>query len=153
MGLPLMIIFVVTFIFYFFKKNRVNWTLLGWIAFPIIVLTFVDNKDTRYTMPTLPAMAIISAVTLSQVNNINLRKSLYAITSLTVFITFLFTSFFLKPSFFPYLGLANPPRNQTWSINLILDDIVKEKEPKKGKHLFVRTLTNFSHFQKGAFRS
>ena len=120
---------------------------------PIIVLTFVDNKDTRYTMPSLPAMAVVNAIVLSQVNKIGLRKSLYAITGITVGITFLFTSFFLKPSFFPYLGLSNLPRNQTWSTNLILDDIIKEKKPEKGEYLFVRTLTNFSYFQKGAFRN
>ena len=33
-----------------------------------------------------------------------------------------------------------------------MDDIVKEKKPKNGGHVFVRTLTNFGHFQRGAFR-
>ena len=152
MGYPMMIIFAMTFLYYFFKKERINWTLLGWIILPIIVLTFVDNKDIRYTMPTLPAMAIVTAVVLSQVNNANLRKSLYVITGITVMLTFFFTSFFLKPSFFPYLGLSNYPYNKTWSTNIILDDILEAKKPEKGKFLIVRTLANFAYFQRGSFR-
>ncbi|MZG52731.1 MAG: phospholipid carrier-dependent glycosyltransferase [Nitrospinae bacterium] len=152
MGHPMMIIFAVTFLFYFIKKDRINWTLLNWIFFSIIVFTFVDNKDIRYTMPTLPAMAIITAVVLSQVNNANLRKSLYVITGITVMLTFFFTSFFHRPSFFPYLGHENLPITQSWPINRILDDIIEEKQPTEGKNLSVRTLANFAYFQRGSFR-
>ena len=152
MGLPLMIIFAVTFLFYFFKKDSINWTLISWIILPIVVLTFVDNKDTRYTMPILPSMAVITAVVLSQVNNFSLQKFLYAITAITVLITFLFTGFFTPPSFFPYLGKDNLPIKETWPINLILDDIIEDKKPEKGEYIFVRTLANFAYFQRGAFR-
>ena len=152
MGYPLMIIFAATFLFYFFKKGRINWTLLSWIALPFIVLTFVDNKDARYTMPILPAMAIITGATLSQIKNLSLKRVLYAITGATALITFFFNGFFSKPSFLPYLGHGNLPITQLWPINQILNDIIEDKEPKKGKYLSVRTLANFAYFQRGAFR-
>ena len=153
MGLPLMIIFAVTFLFYFFKKNSINWTLISWIILPIVVLTFVDNKDTRYTMPILPAMAMITAAVLSRANNLLLKRFLYSITGITALITVLFSGFFIPPSFFPYFGKGNLPIKETWPINLILDDIVEDKKPKKGEYIFVRTLANFPYFQRGAFRN
>ena len=74
MGNPLMIIFASTFFYYIFKKDQINWIVLSWALFPIVVFTFVDNKGLRYTMPTLPAMALVTAVVLTQVKNISARK-------------------------------------------------------------------------------
>ena len=60
MGYPVLCIFAVTFFFYFLKKDRINWLVVSWAIIPIIVMTFVDNKDSRYTIPTLHAMEIIT---------------------------------------------------------------------------------------------
>ena len=76
MGNPLMIIFASTFFYYIFKKDQINWIVLSCALFPIVVFTFVDNKGLRYTMPTLPAMALVAAVVLTQVKNISARKLL-----------------------------------------------------------------------------
>jgi len=152
MGLPLMYIFAVTFLFYIFKKDRFNWILFGWAVLPIIVFTFVDNKGARYTMPCLPAMAMITAVVLTQVKSIALRKTLYSITGIITLVTILYTGFLPSPSFLPYLGKGNLPVTQSWPINLILDDIIEEKKPEEGKYLSVRTLANYAFFQRGAFR-
>jgi len=152
MGYPLVSIFAITFLFYIFKKDYFNWTLFGWAILPIIAFTFVDNKGARYTMPTLPAMAMITAVVLTQVKNLSLRKFYYGITAVIALVTILYTGFFTKPTFLPYLGKANLPITKPWPINLILDDIIKEKKPEKDKYLSVRTLANFGNFQRGAFR-
>jgi len=103
-------------------------------------------------MPSLPAMAMITTVVLSQLNNLYLKRFLYGITGITALITVLFTGFFIPPSFFPYLGKQNLPIKDTWPINFILDDILEDKKPEKGEYIFVRTLANFGHFQRGAFR-
>jgi len=152
MGYPLMSITVVAFLFYIFKKYRFNWVLFAWAILPIIVFTFVNNKGARYTMPTLPAMALITSVVLINIKNIPLRKLFLLITGGTAFLTFLYSGFFLPPDFFPYLGKSNYPITKKWPINLILDDIVEEGDPKNGKHLTVRTLANYAYFQRGAFR-
>ena len=152
MGYPLMAIFVITFFLYIFKKGRFNWILLVWAILPIIVFTFVNNKAARYTMPSLPAMALITAVVLTQVKNISLRKFLYSITGITTLVTILYNGFIPKPAFLPYLGQTNLPITQLWPINAMLDDIIEEKKPKKGKQLIVRTLANYNFFQRGAFR-
>ena len=152
MGYPLMAIFVITLFLYIFKKDRFNWILLAWAILPIIVFTFVNNKGARYTMPSLPAMALITAVVLTQVKNISLRKFLYSITGITTLVTVLYNGFIPKPAFLPYLGQANLPITQLWPINAMLDDIIEEKKPKKGKQLIVRTLANYNFFQRGAFR-
>lgn len=152
MGYPLMSITVIAFIFYIFKKDRFNWTLFAWAIFPIIVFTFVNNKGARYTMPTLPAMALITSVVLIQVKNIPLNKLLFSITGATALATFLYNGFFMPPAFLPFLGRTNFPVTKLWPINPILDDIIEEGKPKNGQHLSVRTLANFGFFQRGAFR-
>ncbi len=152
LGWPLLVISTAAFIFYIFKKDRFNWLLFIWAIFPIIVFTFVDNKGARYTMPALPAMALITAVVLTQVRNISLRKFLYSIAGVTALGTFLYTGFFPKPAFLPYLGRGNLPITQIWPINAMLDDIIEEARPENGKYLVVRTLANYPYFQRGAFR-
>lgn len=153
MGYPLMSIFVVAFLFYIFKKDQINWTLLGWAILPIIVFTFVNNKGARYTMPTLPAMALITSVVLTYIENLFLRKFLYIITGVTSLITISYNGFLTsQPSFIPSLGKGNLPVTRLWPINRILDDIIEEGKAKNGQLLFVRTLANYAFFQRGAFR-
>ena len=152
MGYPLMAIFVITLFLYIFKKDRFNWILLAWAILPIIVFTFVNNKGARYTMPSLPAMALITAVVLTQVKNISLRKFLYSITGITTLVTVLYNGFIPKPAFLPYLGQGNLPITQLWPINAMLDDIIEESKPEKREQLIVRTLANYNYFQRGAFR-
>jgi 4-amino-4-deoxy-L-arabinose transferase-like glycosyltransferase len=152
MGWPLLVIFIASFIFYIFKKDRFSWLLFGWVIFPLIVFTFVDNKGARYTMPALPAMALVTAAFLTQVKNISLRKFLYPIAGITALVTILYTGFVPKPTFLPYLGRGNLPITQIWPINTMLDDIIEEAKPEKREHLVVRTLANFAYFQRGAFR-
>jgi 4-amino-4-deoxy-L-arabinose transferase-like glycosyltransferase len=151
MGNPLMIIFASTFFYYIFKKDQINWIVLSWTLFPIVVFTFVDNKDLRYTMPTLPAMALITAVVLTQVKNIYARKILYSITGIITLGTILYTGFIPTP-FLTNLGRSNLPVTKIWPINSMLDDIIEEAEPEKGEHIVVRTLANYGFFQRGAFR-
>ena len=152
MGNPLMIIFASTFFYYIFKKDQINWIVLSWGLFPIVVFAFVDNKDLRYTMPTLPAMALVTAVVLTQVKNISARKLFYSITGIITLGTILYTGFIPKPTFLPYFGKGNLPVTQIWPINSMLDDIIEEAEPEKGEHIVVRTLANYGFFQRGAFR-
>jgi 4-amino-4-deoxy-L-arabinose transferase-like glycosyltransferase len=152
MGWPLLVLFIMSFIFYIFKKDQFNWTLFGWIIFPLIVFTFVDNKGARYTMPVLPAMALVTAVFLTQVKNISVRKLLYSIAGVITIGTILYTGFIPKPTFLPSFGRTNLPITQIWPINSMLDDIIEEAKPEKGVHVVVRTLANFGYFQRGAFR-
>ena len=148
MGYPLMAIFVITLFLYIFKKDRFNWILLAWAILPIIVFTFVNNKGARYTMPSLPAMALITAVVLTQIKNISPRKFLYSITGITTLLTILYNGFIPKPAFLPYLGQANLPFTQLWPINAILDDIIEEAKPEKQEQIIVRTLANYQLFSK-----
>ena len=152
MGYPLLSIFTIACVFYFLKKDNINWVVISWAIFPIIVMTFVDNKDSRYTMPTLPAMALITSAAIFHFENLTLKKLFLSITAGTAFVTSLYAGFFLPPNYLPYLGHGNYPITKHWPINLILDDIVEAGNPKNGKYLSVRTLANYAYFQRGAFR-
>ena len=152
LGYPLLSIFTINLVFYFLKKDQTNWLIISWLILPIIVMTFVDNKDSRYTMPTLPAMALITSAAIFHFENLPLKKLFLSITAGTAFATSLYAGFFSPPAFLPYLGRDNLPITKHWPINSILDDIVEEGNPKDGKYLSVRTLANYAFFQRGAFR-
>lgn len=157
MGIPLLVVFFTTLLFYIFKRDQFNWTLFGWVILPIIVFTFINNKGARYTMPSLPAMALVTAVILTQVKIIFLRRTLYFFTGGIALITAIYTGFIPGDIRLPYFGGSlfgqkNIPVKQFWPIDPILDDIVEEEKPEKGRLLTVRTLTNYIYFQRGAFR-
>ncbi len=158
MGMPLLLLFVFSFIFLLIKKAGFNRTLLAWAILPIIVFTFINNKGARYTMPALPAMALVSSIALTQIKSYPWRKTLYALTGIIGLVTSLNAGFGVGSIPLPFLGgqlfgFKNPPIVQAWPIDKILDDIITEADPRPGIFLTVRTLTNYMFFQRGGFRN
>lgn len=157
MGIPLFLIFVFSFIFLLIKKDKSNRIIFAWALLPLIVFTFINNKDSRYTMPALPAMALISSLALTQIQSYPWRKSLYALTGIFGLATSIYVGFIIGNFSLPVWGglliaYKNTPITQNWPIDQALDDIIIEGHPSPGDSLWVRTLTNHFFFQRGAFR-
>jgi 4-amino-4-deoxy-L-arabinose transferase-like glycosyltransferase len=157
MGMPLLLLFVFSFFSLLIKKNGLNQTVLAWAIFPIILFTFINNKGARYTMPALPAIALISSMALTQIQSFPWRKGLYALTGILGLTTSIYTGFGTGSIPLPFLGgqlfgTKNSPVYQKWPIDRILDDIIIEAKPKPGSFLTIRTLTNHMFFQRGGFR-
>jgi 4-amino-4-deoxy-L-arabinose transferase-like glycosyltransferase len=157
MGLPLFLLFVVGFVAFLFNRKNFNWLLCGWIVLPFLVFTFINNKGVRYTMPCLPAIAVLSALLLIQINKSKVRTGAVGLVVAVSVFTYIYAGFLpgdvktpgLGSSFFGYKGL---PVKENWHINSILDDIIQESAPPPGKTITVRTLTNHAWFHRGAFR-
>jgi 4-amino-4-deoxy-L-arabinose transferase-like glycosyltransferase len=157
MGIPLLFLFVFSIIFLQFKKDGIKGIILAWAILPIILFTFINNKDARYTMPTLPAMALISSLALAQIQSFPWRKCLYALTGVLGLATSVYAGFGSGSIPSPVLGgqlfgSKNPPVTQNWPIDKVLDDIISEADLSSGDFLTVRTLTNHMFFQRGGFR-
>ncbi len=157
MGMPLFLLFVFSFISLLFKKSTLNRVILVWAILPLIVFTFINNKGARYTMPALPAMAVISSLALTQIQSYPWRKSLYALTGIFGLVTSVYVGFGTGNISLPVLGgqlfgAKNAPITQIWPIDKVLDDIIVEADPDPEHFLTVRTLTNHMFFQRGGFR-
>ena len=157
MGMPLLLLFVFSFISLLIKKGSFNQTLLAWPILTIVVFSFINSKNARYTMPALPAMALISSVALTQIKSFPWRKILYALTGIIGITTTLYAGFGTGSIPLPFLGgqllgFKNPPITQNWPIDKILEDVITEANPSPGVFLTVRTLTNHMFFQRGGFR-
>ncbi len=51
------------------SHQKSNYLLLSWILLPYIVMTLLRNKNDRYTLPSIAAVAIISAFWISSLDN------------------------------------------------------------------------------------
>jgi hypothetical protein len=59
------------------RRCRVNpylWMLLSWIVVGYVASTLFINKDTRYTLPYLPALALLTAIGLVQIRQSAVRR-------------------------------------------------------------------------------
>jgi hypothetical protein len=88
----------------FFKKKyqRFHLFFLSWIIFPLLMLTAKTGKYNEYTMPYLAALAIITSLGLSSINNRFIRLNviiLMLIFNLSIFIKFSFPKYadYFKP--------------------------------------------------------
>lgn len=90
-----------------FRSKNSNLFLLSWIVLPYIIMTLLRNKNDRYTLPSIVAFAIISAMWLATINPIKIRNSILAILLI------------LGSSQLLYLSLGNNPTANIQGINIL----------------------------------
>lgn len=156
-GLPFMILAAAAFVSFLFGKKSFNGLLFGWIVFSYIVFQFITSKDTRYTLPCVPALAIVSALFITRLTAQRAQRVALGLTLGVGAFTYFYTSFApnnvnLALLGGPMFGHNRAPSADRWPIERILDDMLKESAPGPGETLTARTLTNHPHFQRGAFR-
>jgi hypothetical protein len=90
-GLQIQLLFSILFVFgliYSIRhRARQDWMLYLWILSGILSFTLLSNKDTRYTVPILPAVALISVSWLSKVR-LNRRKPIAVVIAVWAFVSF-----------------------------------------------------------------
>lgn len=64
--LPFSVLFIVGAIYSVRRRARQDWMLYLWILSGILSFTLIANKNTRYTVPILPAVALLSISWLSK---------------------------------------------------------------------------------------
>ena len=151
------------------RRCRVNvylWMLVSWIVVGYVASTLFVNKDTRYTMPYLPALALLSAIGLVQIRQVVVRRVglvlivLYALVQyagLTIglrhYVAGMPTRIEWKLGALPValyaegVHIADPPRAEEWQIDAILArvmaDATERGVDRPIKLLFVPTMASF----------
>lgn len=72
----LAVVFLVGLVYLIKTRPEPSFFLLSWIIFPLIVLTSLLNKNDRYSMPILAAVAIISAFWIISIGNKKTRATI-----------------------------------------------------------------------------
>ena len=159
MGLGLFLLFLVAGVFFLTRRKFFNPTLLAWIVVPYVIFSLIDNKDERYTLPLLPAVAVISARAIFLVEKSAVRNLWLALAVATGLLTWGLSGFSHHAWArwpLPVLGEVRPidswpPAREQWPIERILDDMVEASGAGTGRPIVVRTLANHPSFHRGAF--
>lgn len=160
-GVFLFFLFLVGAVLWMIRKQDFNWTLITWIVFPYLIFSLISNKDTRYTLPCLPAVALVSAQWIRHLKRENVRMGIWIVLMLSGIGAYVFSGFThhsLGRVTLPVLGEAPvvssfPPVKQDWPIETILKDMMESSKVETGDFLIARTLTNHPYFHRGAFRN
>ncbi len=75
------IIFLAGLIIALRSRSRSNYILLSWVILPYIVMTLLRNKNDRYTIASITAVAIISALWIASINT---KKTKAIVVSLLI---------------------------------------------------------------------
>lgn len=138
-----------------FRKNFRS-VLFWWIIGSYVILTLLSNRQLRYIMPVLPAMAIVSSVFICQIGKSGIRRTLIGLTIFYGLVVF--GSHFVHPvknydTFNRFIDVNPVPNQSIWPIEEVMNDIVSDSSPAAGEYITVRTLTNYQYFQRGLFRN
>ncbi|MFQ5673414.1 MAG: LmeA family phospholipid-binding protein [Nitrospinales bacterium] len=158
-GLGLFLLFLVAGGFFLTCRRFFNPALSAWIVIPYVIFSLINNKDERYTLPLLPAVAVISARVIFLVERAAVRNVLLALTLAMGLLTWGLSGFSHHAWArwqLPVLGEVRPidlwpPVREHWPIEQALKDMVAESGSGKGNPISVRTLTNHPSFHRGAF--
>jgi hypothetical protein len=107
--------------------------LLAWIVGPLLFLTLLRNKDLRYTMPLLPAIAVVTAVPLIRVVGRHARVAVTVAAGALVAHTAFLGGGWPAPTWArgrmdrTLLFPSFPPLAEAWPTRLILDRIVRDR--------------------------
>lgn len=147
--------------------------LLSWIALPYLYFTFAANKDPRFTVPYLTALAIFSAQGLAWLKPRAVRAALTALIALYALLQFSGLSWGLSqrlpsgvlpprvgihvgshllPVYSEVVHMASPAAPEDWQEQAMLHDLLATMSPQNGtRHAVLSVLANAEFFEPNAF--
>ncbi|MFH1282067.1 MAG: hypothetical protein ABII27_00195 [bacterium] len=145
----------------FINIKKEYWILFVWILVPYIIHTLISNKDLRYTVPLLPAVALISAFPFSFIKS---KKVLAACVSAGIAVLFIQLFHFdfgisgLKPGVhFNLLGMPmvlynkSAPQGFDWR-HLDILEYIQSQRKKTGKIIVATVLSNHPYLHGSTLR-
>jgi hypothetical protein len=175
--LPFALLFLLGLGLLLFRRrlDRSVLLLLAWIVVPYLAFSALVNKNDRYLMPCLPAIALVTSLGVAQIRNVRIRRALAAAFALYACVQFAGLSFGLSQRLgalvLPrrvYLRLgdsrpavyaesahtASPPRAEAWPIQEILARVLEDRalygQPDLSSKLVV--VPNRAYFEPQGFR-
>ena len=156
-GTLFFVLFVIALALSLVFRKHFRSVLFWWVVGSYVILTLLSNRQPRYIMPALPAVAVVSSVFIGQIGKSSIRRMLIGATVAYGLVLFVFSGFVpiskISPMFHRFLSFHTVPNQTVWPIERVMDDIVAESPPAQGEYLTVRTLVNAPHFQRGLFRN
>lgn len=170
------ILFIIGCIWAVLKFRSQNKLLLLWVGVSYLILAFFTNKDIRFTMPFLPAVAMISTFWIFKTSGKITRIVTVALIVLVAAFQFAMVSYGVDS--IPAIGvipsevkfnspiyairiygesvhIASPPKAEDWKTQQILDDIFgnakEEHRSSEDKQIFVGIVPNCVHFESAGF--
>ncbi len=147
--------------------------LLSWIALPYLYFTFAANKDPRFTVPYLTALAIFSALGLAWLKPRAVRAALTALIALYALLQFSGLSWGMSqrlpsgvlpsrfgihlgshvlPIYSEVVHMASPAAPEDWQEQAMLHDLLATLSPQNGtRHAVLSVLANAEFFEPNAF--
>jgi 4-amino-4-deoxy-L-arabinose transferase-like glycosyltransferase len=147
--------------------------LLSWIIIPLVIFTNFINKDIRYTLPYLPAMAVITALGIASLEQKKLRNLMVVSLALYAVVQFVGLSWglshrlpdgLLPPRLSIEIGpsrlwlyaesihIASPPRSENWQAQTILRDIMSSSQGIATRKLkLITVLPDAAFFEPNVF--
>ena len=175
--LPFVVLFVLGLVLVLWKHklDRSTGIVLAWVLVPYLLFSAFVNKDIRYVLPYLPAIALLTALGWAQVRNRRVARAIWAATAVYALFQYAGLSFGLShrlgaralPAhvalplgdlrltlYRESVHLATPPRTENWRVQEILGDILEDSaaaEPPEGPIRLV-VVTNRPYFETQGFR-
>lgn len=135
-----LILFLVGLIVYMVTWKRQNKLLFWWMVLPYLILTLISNKDERYTLPILSAVAIISCFWLFNLKNMVMRRVLVTLIVIFGIGQFMLSSFSRHKNYY-----CQPPDSSNWRQKEVIDLIAENKFPGKN-FVSVSVVANHSYW-------
>lgn len=133
--LPWFLIFLIGLLIYFRRDFRKNPILMLWIIGGYVILTFLRNKDDRYVLPYLPALALIATAWLAR-----LERKFHKLGWLLVAISFYSVG---------HVFYFHPPIHETWPIQDAFEFIRTQKAHHPRPR--VRVVPDAPYFERHGF--
>lgn len=173
--LPLFLLFLVGFVVVLmrWRSNVYFLLLLSWIVVPYVIFANYDNKDVRYTLPYLPAIALLTSIGIMQLRSRATRSLLMSMGIVMGFAQFGVLTFgvsalaggviqprvqvsFLHMPMTVYsevVHVASPPQRQDWQIQTILNRILLDNPvaPSVTRPKEIGVIPNAPHFEMQSF--
>jgi 4-amino-4-deoxy-L-arabinose transferase-like glycosyltransferase len=143
------LVFLVFAVYSLRSHSKTIVLLLVSLAIPYAIFTMTVDKDTRFMMPVLPLIDIVSAIGISRIPRMRLKAFLIlslAFVGMLQFLSLTYGSVYLPqasrsgiPLFADETFYVRPPRNEDWRIDLILHTVDDERAVA-GKTLIIGVL-------------
>ncbi|MBI3584992.1 MAG: glycosyltransferase family 39 protein [Nitrospinae bacterium] len=157
---PLYLLFIIGFALYIYRyrENR-DMSIFWWFIGSYLIVTAVANKDSRYSMHYLPAVAIFSTFWIKDIKSVIVKNGLSVIIITFVLLQYLSSTYGLRlfsverTSLGPFnfiLLQKNPPIKEDWRVDEIEKVILAENRFYNTKNM-VRIIPDYPTFAKATF--
>jgi len=84
-SLPFVCLFLICLVPFWRRYREVRWHFAGWFVLPLVFFTLMSYKDARFTIPYLPALALVCALGISTIRLLWFRRAASALVAIYSF--------------------------------------------------------------------